>query len=216
MDVLSPFISVLCHSAWLFHGESCPRLHVVHPGRAWPSSPAYTWHCSLQYLFVQATALLPRGVTVVSGRGAVWPGGGEVELDGGGVSLSTAVEVERPAVSDGRQHAAAVGGHRAAADRRPVSRHEPAGLEPVHQRLRTMTLARLTRRSWSIATRNKLSNNVEYVVCRHVWASYRPGGGETICPPADGSSTRGRSTSVRGLVRSLQVDKLQAANVPIA
>jgi len=23
MDVLSPFISVLCHSGWLFHGESC-------------------------------------------------------------------------------------------------------------------------------------------------------------------------------------------------
>jgi len=28
--VLSPFISVLCHSDWLFHGESCPRLDVVH------------------------------------------------------------------------------------------------------------------------------------------------------------------------------------------
>jgi len=24
-DVLSPLISVLCHSDWLFHGESCPR-----------------------------------------------------------------------------------------------------------------------------------------------------------------------------------------------
>ena len=33
MDVLSPFISVLCHSDWLFHGESCPRIDVVHPGR---------------------------------------------------------------------------------------------------------------------------------------------------------------------------------------
>ena len=31
MDVLSPF--VLCHSDWLFHGESCPRLDVVHPCR---------------------------------------------------------------------------------------------------------------------------------------------------------------------------------------
>jgi len=31
MDVLSPFISVLCHSDWLFHGESCPRLDVVQP-----------------------------------------------------------------------------------------------------------------------------------------------------------------------------------------
>jgi len=37
MDVLSPFIPVLRHSDWLFHGESCPRLDVVHPGRAWPS-----------------------------------------------------------------------------------------------------------------------------------------------------------------------------------
>jgi len=32
MDVLPPFISVLCHSDWLFHRESCPRLDVVHPG----------------------------------------------------------------------------------------------------------------------------------------------------------------------------------------
>ena len=31
MNVLSPFISVLCHSDWLFHGEFCPRLDVVHP-----------------------------------------------------------------------------------------------------------------------------------------------------------------------------------------
>ena len=40
MDVLSPFISVLCHSDWLFH-ESCPRLD-VHPGRAWSSLPTFT------------------------------------------------------------------------------------------------------------------------------------------------------------------------------
>jgi len=38
MDLLSPFIPVLCHSDWLFHGESCPRLDVVHPCSAWPSS----------------------------------------------------------------------------------------------------------------------------------------------------------------------------------
>jgi len=66
MDVLSPFIPVLCHSDWLFHGESCPRLDVVHPGRAWSSSPACTWHCSLHYLFLQATPLFPRGVTIVA------------------------------------------------------------------------------------------------------------------------------------------------------
>ena len=50
MDVLSPFISVLYHSDWLFHGKSCPCLDVVHPGRAWPSSPACTWHCFLHSL----------------------------------------------------------------------------------------------------------------------------------------------------------------------
>ena len=32
IDVLSPFISVLCHSDWLFYRESCPRLGVVYPG----------------------------------------------------------------------------------------------------------------------------------------------------------------------------------------
>ena len=65
MDVLSPFIPVLCHSDWLFHGESCPRLDVVHPGCAWPSSPSCTWHCSLNYLFLQATPLFPHCVTTV-------------------------------------------------------------------------------------------------------------------------------------------------------
>ena len=57
MDVLSPFISVLCHSDRLFHGESCPHLDVAHPGCAWSSSPTCTWHCSLHYLFLQATPL---------------------------------------------------------------------------------------------------------------------------------------------------------------
>jgi len=65
MDVLSPFIPVLCHSDWPFHGESCPRLDVVHPGRVWPSSPSCIWHCSLHYLFLQATPLFPHGVTIV-------------------------------------------------------------------------------------------------------------------------------------------------------
>ena len=35
--------------------RSCPRLDVVHPGRAWSSWPACTWHCSLHYLFLHAT-----------------------------------------------------------------------------------------------------------------------------------------------------------------
>jgi len=46
IDVLYPFISVLRHSDWRFHGESSPRLDVVHPGCAWSPSPACTWHCS--------------------------------------------------------------------------------------------------------------------------------------------------------------------------
>ena len=65
MDVLSPFIPVLCHSDLLFYGESCPCLDVVHPGRAWPSSPSFSWHCSLHYLFLKATPLFPHGVTIV-------------------------------------------------------------------------------------------------------------------------------------------------------
>jgi len=65
MNVLSLFISLLCHSDWLFHGESCPFLDVVHPGCAWPSSPACTWLCSLHYLLLQATPLFPHGVTRV-------------------------------------------------------------------------------------------------------------------------------------------------------
>ena len=51
MDVLSTFISVLCHSDWLFHGESCPRLDVIHPSRVWSSSSA----CILHSLFVAVT-----------------------------------------------------------------------------------------------------------------------------------------------------------------
>jgi len=62
---LSPFISILCHSDWLFHKRSCPRLDVVYPGRAWSSSPACTWHCSLHYFFLQAIPLFPHGVTIV-------------------------------------------------------------------------------------------------------------------------------------------------------
>ena len=65
MDILSPFISVLCHSDLIFHWEYCPRIDVVHPGRAWSPSPACTWHCSLHYLFLPATSLFPHGVTIV-------------------------------------------------------------------------------------------------------------------------------------------------------
>jgi len=32
--------------------ESCPRIDVVHPGRAWSSSPSCTLRCSLHYLFL--------------------------------------------------------------------------------------------------------------------------------------------------------------------
>jgi len=66
MVVLFSFISVLCHFDWLFHRESCPHLDVVHPGRAWSSSPSCTWHCSLHYLLLQATPLFPHGVIRLS------------------------------------------------------------------------------------------------------------------------------------------------------
>ena len=66
MNVLSPFISILCHSDWLFHRESCPRLDVVYPGHAWSSSPSCTWHFSLHYFFLQAILLFPCGMTIVS------------------------------------------------------------------------------------------------------------------------------------------------------
>ena len=43
-----------------------------------------------------------------------------------------------------------------------------------------------------------------------------PRGRRDDMPPADGISTRGGSTSVRGRVRSPNMDKLQAASVPTA
>ena len=43
MDVLSPFIPVLCHSDWLFHDR------LLSMSSCCPSSPACTWHCSLQW-----------------------------------------------------------------------------------------------------------------------------------------------------------------------
>ena len=40
IDLLSPLSLSSMHFDRLFHGESCPRIDVVHPGRAWSSSPA--------------------------------------------------------------------------------------------------------------------------------------------------------------------------------
>jgi len=54
MDILSPFIYVLCHSDWLFP-ESPVRTDVVHSGHAWSSLSVCTWHCFLHYLFLQST-----------------------------------------------------------------------------------------------------------------------------------------------------------------
>jgi len=46
----------------------------------------------------------------------------------------------------------------------------------------------------------------------HMQTSHRPPpGSETICPPADGSSTRGGSTSVRGRVRSPHISSVRPA-----
>ena len=57
-----------------------------------------------------------------------------------------------------------------------------------------------------------------FLVCAALCLSnkYKLSRGETICRTADGSSTRGGSTSVRGRVRSPHMAKLQAASVPIA
>jgi len=52
--VATPWMYFLHLSDWLFHGESCPCIDVVHPGRAWSSSPVCTWHCSLRYLFLSS------------------------------------------------------------------------------------------------------------------------------------------------------------------
>ena len=83
MDVFL-HLSLSCHSDWLFYGESCPSLDVVHPDRAWPSLPACTWHCSLHYLFLQATPLytklqdflylliVPNATTVPTSHCASW------------------------------------------------------------------------------------------------------------------------------------------------
>ena len=61
----SIYLYPLCHSDWLFHSKSCPRLDAVYPGRAWFSSPACTWHCSLHYFFLQAIPLSPHGMSIV-------------------------------------------------------------------------------------------------------------------------------------------------------
>jgi len=60
IEILYWYWPAICHSDWLFHGESCPRIDVVHPGRAWSSSHAYTWHCCLHYLFLRAIPLFPQ------------------------------------------------------------------------------------------------------------------------------------------------------------
>ena len=62
-DILSPFIPVLCHSDWLFHGESCPCVDVVHPGHAWPSLTACTWHSELLRRTKTTNRNVPRGST---------------------------------------------------------------------------------------------------------------------------------------------------------
>jgi len=55
--------SFVLHSV-IFHSLNL-RLYVVHPGRAWSSSPACTRH-SLRYLFLDATPLFTRGVTLLT------------------------------------------------------------------------------------------------------------------------------------------------------
>jgi len=61
MDVLSPFISILCHSDWLFHVFML-SIQAVH-GLSRLRAPGIVH--SLHYLFLQATPLFPHGVTIV-------------------------------------------------------------------------------------------------------------------------------------------------------
>jgi len=62
-------VDVLLHlslsSVILIDSSTGSPVDVVHPGCAWSSSPACTCYCSLHYLFLQATPLFPRGVTIV-------------------------------------------------------------------------------------------------------------------------------------------------------
>jgi len=62
---------------------------------------------------------------------------------------------------------------------------------------------------------SKLANIHILLPIRLIITSYRPGSCDTICP-ADGISTLGGSTSVRGRFCSPHMAKLQAASVPIA
>jgi len=57
--ILSPFICVLCHSDRLFHGESCPRRDVVHPG------------CLRGLLLFLSPLSLSPGNSPVSSRGVI-------------------------------------------------------------------------------------------------------------------------------------------------
>jgi len=85
MYVLSPFISVLCHSDWLFHGESCPRLDVVHP-RAYPAD----------YLIIHTPTVSAGAQPITWVQGAEPPAGvqgAEPPVGSGGRSLPKADEV---------------------------------------------------------------------------------------------------------------------------
>ena len=67
IDVLSPFIPVLCHSDWLFHGESCTCMAWCCPPRLCLAFFACV-HLALFLalsLSLQATPLFPHGVTVI-------------------------------------------------------------------------------------------------------------------------------------------------------
>ena len=60
MDVLSPFISDLCNSDWLFHRDSCQQMFtLVFPGVVFallwvPSFSSYFWHFISESITIQA------------------------------------------------------------------------------------------------------------------------------------------------------------------
>jgi len=63
MDVLSPVIPVLCHSDWLFHGESCMSMPWCCPSRQCVAFLACV-HLAL-FLALSLSPLFPHGVTII-------------------------------------------------------------------------------------------------------------------------------------------------------
>ena len=58
-EVISPSISVMCHSDWSLHGKFGPSADVVYQSHTWSSSPASTGHWSLHNLYLCSIHCFP-------------------------------------------------------------------------------------------------------------------------------------------------------------